>query len=189
MTVAVAADPLQRVWDALGAGGFEPHGDAWNFRARCPVHNGKTDGSLHVSIGADGRALLWCFSGCGAERVAMALGLAWSDLFPDGHHHARRPRILAKPRDPADVILDAVRACGLQYRCTRGGQMWVVETCPVCLLDELWIHEDRSIEHPERPGRVRLVCMHGCEQHAIYAELTGVVETDSFLDRWEKQHQ
>jgi len=185
MAVAVATDPLQRVWDALDAGGYNPHGKPYDFRARCPVHDGKTDGSLHVSIGADGRALLWCYSGCGAERIAATLGLAWSDLFPEGHHHARRPRVLAKPRDPADTILDAVREHGLDYRCTRGGQMWVVETCPACLMHELWVHEDRSLEHPERPGRVRLCCMNGCPQHEVFAALAKVVETDTFLQRWE----
>jgi hypothetical protein len=169
----VGADPLTRVWDALEAAGCNPHGQPWKGTARCPAHDDKSP-SLTIGVGADGRALVHCHAGCPADDVVDALGLAWSDLFPPGHHHARRPRWLAKPRAPVDVVLDAVREHGLDYRCTVGGELWVVEACPACRRDQLWIHEERDDDRPERPGRVRLCCMAGCEQHVVLAALAEI---------------
>ncbi len=87
----MTTDPLVIVWDALERAGCEPHGQPWDFYARCPVHNGESNEALHVSVGADGRALLWCFAHtCSAQSIAAALDVEVCDLFPPGHHRARR---------------------------------------------------------------------------------------------------
>jgi hypothetical protein len=87
----VGSDPLQTVWVALDQAGCDPHGDGWKFRARCPAHSGENRESLSVGIGADGRALIYCHAhGCDLDRILSAIGLAAPDLFPAGHHKARR---------------------------------------------------------------------------------------------------
>src|SRR5829696_3558874 len=100
-------DPMQVVHDALEAAGCEPRGPLHDFRARCPGHDGENRDALHVSEGADRRAVLWCFRGCEPEAIVRALGLAWRDLFPPGHRRNRRrarPRTSAKGR--AEVVLE-----------------------------------------------------------------------------------
>lgn len=57
------------------------------FVARCPAHE---DGrpSLSIRETSDGRVLLHCFAGCDAEAVLAAVGLTFSDLYPEqpGQH-------------------------------------------------------------------------------------------------------
>jgi hypothetical protein len=91
---APTSDPLHTVWDALERVGCEPHGTQWDFRSRCPAHDGENPSALHVSVGVGGQAILWCFAHqCAAEDIARALGLAVADLFPPGHRRARRRRL------------------------------------------------------------------------------------------------
>jgi len=52
------------------------------WSARCPAHEDRSP-SLSVRELADGRILVHCFAGCGAVEVMEALGLGWSDLFPE----------------------------------------------------------------------------------------------------------
>lgn len=87
----MSRDPIQIVRDALERGGYGPHGPSHDFRSRCAGHDGDNPDALHVSVGADGRALLYCYVRCDAEAVVQALGLSWSDLFPAGHRRARAP--------------------------------------------------------------------------------------------------
>lgn len=92
-------DPVAVVWEALAAADCEPHGRPWDFRAKCPAHSGDNRDALHVSIGADGSAVLWCFAHqCSADRVVHALGLTMGDLFPAGHRHARRRQLAQASR-------------------------------------------------------------------------------------------
>jgi hypothetical protein len=51
------------------------------YRAKCPVHDGKSPGSLSIAVGDDGRVLLHCFGGCSALDIVHAVGLELSDLF------------------------------------------------------------------------------------------------------------
>src|SRR4051812_41896890 len=88
----MSADPLGVVWATLEAQDRRPHGDLWDFRSCCPGHDGDNADALHVIEGADGRVVLHCFHGCEPEAVVKALDLAWSDLFADGHRHARPPK-------------------------------------------------------------------------------------------------
>jgi hypothetical protein len=124
---------MASVWDALEVGGYGPHGEAWDFRSRCPAHDGDNADALSVSPGADGRALLHCFVGCDVEAIVAALGLEMCGLFPAGHrrarrlgvHPARRPDFTGAARDVADMV----------YAVDRLGEDWRVELilqCPVC---------------------------------------------------------
>ena len=50
--------------------------------ARCPAHQDKGP-SLTVRELADGRVLLHCFAGCATRDVLAAIGLEFTDLFPE----------------------------------------------------------------------------------------------------------
>lgn len=56
--------------------------------AVCPSHNDRSP-SLHVREKEDGRILIHCKAGCGANQVLDALGLRYSDLFPDTDENYR----------------------------------------------------------------------------------------------------
>src|SRR4051812_40949400 len=47
----IGPDPLDTVWAALDAAGYDPHGQEHDFRARCPGHDGENRDALHVSEG------------------------------------------------------------------------------------------------------------------------------------------
>ncbi|MDP9250164.1 MAG: AAA family ATPase [Chloroflexota bacterium] len=64
--------------------GIRPNGTGW--MARCPAHHDR-HASLSVTVGADGRALVYCHAGCSLEAVTGALGIAPADLF-----HMRAPQ-------------------------------------------------------------------------------------------------
>lgn len=62
--------------------------------ACCPAHDSRSRQSLAVSETADGRVLIHDFGGCSPSEVLAAVGLEFTDLFPE--------------RDPDDVG----RRCG-----------------------------------------------------------------------------
>ena len=167
----MSADPLTAVYAALEHAGCDPRGPQHDFTARCPAHDDASP-SLSIGVGADGRALLHCFAGCVTADILSALGLTWPDLFPPGHHHARRPNGIARPRRPLDLVLGALRELGIDYRTTRDPGLWVAEHCPACGVDgyPLWIVED---DDDRRADRVLLSCFNGCAQHAILEALAG----------------
>jgi hypothetical protein len=51
------------------------------WRARCPVHGSK-GGTLSVREEADGRVLVHCFAGCGADEIVGAVGVDSPRCFP-----------------------------------------------------------------------------------------------------------
>lgn len=160
--MSVGPHPLATVWQALDAGGYAPHGAEHDFRARCPGHQGDNPGALHVSEGADRRALLHCFRGCEPDRIVRALGLQWRDLFPAGHHrHHRRPRPRPMPRGPVEVLLDGLHIAGIGVR-----GLWVADACPYCDAPAMWIRSTRA-------GGVDCECANGC----LRAEIVGALET------------
>jgi hypothetical protein len=71
-------DPVELVLDKLE--GVRTSGNGW--QALCPAHDDHSP-SLAVAEGKDGSCLLHCFAGCATEKVAEALGLQMSDLFPE----------------------------------------------------------------------------------------------------------
>lgn len=62
------------------------------FTACCPAHEDRSP-SLTVRELPDGRILLHCFGGCDTEAVLAAVGLTFSDLFPEPLTRERLPRI------------------------------------------------------------------------------------------------
>ena len=71
------------------------------FMARCPAHEDRSP-SLGVRDCGDGRTILNCLAGCEAENVLAAVGLTFSDLYPErsGLKHAYKPiRNRISPRD------------------------------------------------------------------------------------------
>lgn len=50
--------------------------------ARCPAHDDRAP-SLSISESAEGRVLVHCFGGCSALAVLEAVGLGFTDLFPE----------------------------------------------------------------------------------------------------------
>lgn len=54
--------------------------------ACCPAHDSRSRQSLAVSETADGRVLIHDFGGCSAGEVLGAIGLDFTDLFPQQDH-------------------------------------------------------------------------------------------------------
>ena len=74
--------------------------DRW--LARCPAHQDKSP-SLSIRELPDGRLLLHCWAGCDTEAVLSAVGLTFSDLFPEpAAGHAPRVR---RAFSAADALL------------------------------------------------------------------------------------
>lgn len=70
--------------------------------ACCPAHADKSP-SLSLRETEDGRVLIHCFAGCGADDVTAAVGLTLSDLFSDSPlWHRKRPE--RRPFPAADVL-------------------------------------------------------------------------------------
>ena len=67
------------------------------WTARCPAHDDRQN-SLSVGEGKDGRVLLRCHAGCDVDRIAAALGVTKSDLFPDKPQKEGRPPVVATYR-------------------------------------------------------------------------------------------
>lgn len=57
-----------------------------NWLCKCPAHQSKglNTGNLLVGMRSDGHILIHCYGGCGAYEVLAAIGLSFSDLYPDG---------------------------------------------------------------------------------------------------------
>lgn len=72
--------------------------------ACCPAHPDKRP-SLHIKECDDGRVLVHCFIGCSAGDILAAVGLEFSDLFPEkidlSDHHKPADR---QPFPAKDVL-------------------------------------------------------------------------------------
>lgn len=82
--------------------------------ARCPAHEDRSP-SLSVKDGDGGKILLKCFAGCETESILIALGLNFSDLFPERLPDAphRRHSITLSPREILEVIDHEVMVASL----------------------------------------------------------------------------
>jgi hypothetical protein len=166
----MSADPVRLVWDALEARDCRPHGRAFDFRARCPAHGGDNRSSLHVGVGADGRAVLWCFAHqCTVEAIVDALGIAVADLFPDGHQRAHR--LPPRPVRRSDFTGPAHTVATVLYALEKAEQPWrlmLVSDCPYCGSPGAWLRA-RSPGHVlpnglhDVGGAVDVDCPDGCD--------------------------
>ena len=62
--------------------------------ARCPAHEDRSP-SLNLSEGENGTLLVICRAGCATESVLQAVGLCFSDMFPES-----RDRLSTRPESP-----------------------------------------------------------------------------------------
>ena len=66
--------------------------DRWT--ACCPAHDDK---GPSLSIKATSETILFhCFAGCSAEEVLGAVGMTFSDLYPDHREHIKPQRLSAQ---------------------------------------------------------------------------------------------
>jgi len=173
------SDPLQILWDALEAHDCRPKGKPHDFRARCPGHDGENRDSLHVGIGADGRAVLYCFArGCEVETITAALGLSVQDLFPDGHQRGRR--YPSRPIRRSDFSGSAHTAANVLYALEKLEQPWLLilaGDCPYCGSQGAWLHV-RSRGNVlangyVSDGRTDVDCPNGCSSDNYVQALLG----------------
>jgi hypothetical protein len=73
----------------------KPTRDGWSIK--CPVHDDRV-ASVSLSVGADGRLLLYCHAGCRTPDLLAAVGLTVADLFDESPlaalpplHNANQP--------------------------------------------------------------------------------------------------
>jgi hypothetical protein len=185
------SDPLRTLWSALEARDCRPKGKAHDFRARCPVHGGDNPQSLHVSVGADGRAVLYCFARqCPAEEVCAALGLQVVDLFPDGHRNARRSSL--RPVRRADFDGSALAVANVLYafeRLEHPWQLMLTSTCPYCGSPGAWLQAHSrgwvlpGNGYPAPEGRVDVDCPEGCDADNYVQALLALVADRKGRDR------
>ena len=71
------------------------------WSASCPAHQDKSP-SLRITEKPDGRILIHCFAECAPLDILMAVGLEFSDLFPERLVDHISP--LRKPFPAADVL-------------------------------------------------------------------------------------
>jgi len=90
--------PVTRVVEAIQrvTGPARKSGREWALR--CPTHEDRNP-SLNVSEGRDGTALVLCRAGCATEDILEAVGLTYTDLFPD----QRPPAVVVPPRRRLDT--------------------------------------------------------------------------------------
>lgn len=62
--------------------------------AQCPAHEDRSP-SLTIRLADDGRILLHCFAGCDTESVLGAIGVQFSELFPEPLTREYLPKIHA----------------------------------------------------------------------------------------------
>jgi hypothetical protein len=92
--------------------------------ALCPAHDDKRP-SLSIRE-ADGKVLLKCWTGCGADEIVNALGLSLADLFPGDRYTVtntgpmrRRP---FSPRDALAGIAHEATVARLIAEAVRSGE-------------------------------------------------------------------
>lgn len=79
--LALVADPMRRVVDALRSRGLTPKGGDREWTSDCPVHDAPR-GTLTVTRLQDGSARVRCRAGCTSDAILAALGLTRADLRP-----------------------------------------------------------------------------------------------------------
>jgi hypothetical protein len=82
---------------------------AGRFVAKCPAHQDKSP-SLAVAE-KDGRVIFHCFAGCDPVDVLAAVGLTFSDLYPEKPTYNKGSRSAAF--NPYDMLKCLVRESGI----------------------------------------------------------------------------
>lgn len=75
-----------------------------SFRARCPVHQGKSRDSLKITPCEDGRILIFCFSQeCPPLEILSVCGLKMTEIMPERLIHHATPAEKKKWRQRATM--------------------------------------------------------------------------------------
>jgi len=100
------APPMQRFLEASDRAGRrrKPDGKGgWDVSCPGPSHDhGDRKMRLHVSEGADGRALVYCHVGCHTDDILQRLGLAKRDLYTDDGRREVVPLRTQRSRNVAE---------------------------------------------------------------------------------------
>ena len=183
----MSADPLRTWWDALEQGGYGPHGQPYDFRARCPRCDDTRDDELHVFIGADGRAVPHCFACIGHPKdIAQAAGIEPRDSLPAGHRHARRREFA--PARRSDFDGNARTAANVLWALERLGERWkvaiTVDRCPFCG----WEHPDPVLFVVDSAGGPFVHCRGDCTAdqflQALAGKATELPNQGNLPDQW-----
>lgn len=72
--------------------------------ACCPAHDDKSP-SMTITEKDDGRVLVHCFAGCSVDSILGAVGLTFSDLYPETEADPYKPSKPERvPFNPRDVL-------------------------------------------------------------------------------------
>lgn len=112
----MSSTPIDKVLAALPDA--KRKGNSWT--ACCPAHDDHHP-SLSISQGDDGRALVYCHTGCEQSAVIQALKLSASDLMPDSNTTSSftkrskppaKPKKSVKPKQTFKTAADAIASLG-----------------------------------------------------------------------------
>src|SRR5215207_5997784 len=96
--------PLEKILSRLGGVRETKSKDPKKSHiALCPAHDDRKP-SLSLGTGADGRALVKCFTGCEYEEIMRTIGLTKRDGFPEGVRGAGRHTATYEIRDRGGVL-------------------------------------------------------------------------------------
>ncbi len=85
----------------MSADSLLQHPKPGNWLACCPAHDDKSP-SMSVRELDDGRVLIHCFAGCSVAEILSAVGLTFSDLFPENKNQHGKPE--HRPFPATDVL-------------------------------------------------------------------------------------
>jgi hypothetical protein len=91
--------------------------DRW--RGKCPVHGGRSLGSLSIGRGTDGRTLLICRAGCTAKAICESIGIRMADLFSDSRSAGREVRNRAQEFDEWRSTCQRILTDRLRHLCQK----------------------------------------------------------------------
>lgn len=162
MNIEEFLSKLEKV-EADGEGGW---------MACCPGHDDHNP-SMHVNVGADGRILVKCFTGCSTEDIVAGMGLKMKDLMPEngktskGKRNASKAKTKAKAKPmPVAAAPKAPRDYGkfvCEYRYLREDGATVFKVVRRIMKNGKKTFVQMSPD-PDRPGEWRFgVCQHGVE--------------------------
>lgn len=77
--------PIEKVLNSLESSRMVSL-DKWI--AKCPAHDDRRP-SLSLKVATDGKVLIHCWAGCSTPDVLYAMGLDFSDLFPNQNRRIR----------------------------------------------------------------------------------------------------
>ncbi len=105
-TTAQKDSPRADVLLARLEGVIQTKPDAWS--ARCPAHEDRSP-SLSIRQTAD-KVLFHCFAGCAADDILAAVGLRWTNLYPDRWRAAHAAAVAPnrRRRQAQRVLIDGI---------------------------------------------------------------------------------